>query len=137
MARIKGVDRHRRRLKAMATRTPAEVARALYVVGQEIEIDAEVSITKGSISGPNHVPSRPGEPPNADTRRLDTSIETVLISQNPPEVHVVSNAPYSAALEYGTSRMLERPFMRPAAQRKRRRVVEVVGNAASVVVRRG
>lgn len=137
MARIKGVDRHKQRLRAMREQTPREVARRLYIVGQEIEIDAEVSITRGSISGPNHVPSRPGEPPNADTRRLDTSTETVLVSQNPPEVHVISNAPYSAALEYGTSKMLERPFMRPAAQRKRRRAVEVVGEAVSFTVRKG
>lgn len=121
----------------MRDRTPAEVARALYVAGQEIEIDAEISITKGSISGPNHVPSRPGEPPNADTRRLDTSIDTFVISQKPPTVHVISQAPYSAALEYGTSRMAERPFMRPAALRKRRRVTELVGGAVSTVVRKG
>lgn len=129
MASVKGADRHRRRLKNISLKTAGEVARALYAGGQEIELEAETSITTGSISGAGHVPSAPGEPPNADTRLLDTSIETTLESVDPPLVHVTSNAPYSAALEYGTSKMAERPFMRPALKKKKARVVALVAAA--------
>lgn len=91
----------------------------LYVIGQRIELDAELSITTGSVSGAGHVASAPGEPPNRDTGLLDTSIETTFAGEN--QVHVTSNAPYSAALEFGTSKMAERPFMRPAVEKNRGR----------------
>lgn len=145
----------------MAQRTPQEVARALYSAGQLIELDAERSITAGSISGKGHIPSNPGEPPNADTRFLDSNIETEI--GGPGLVTVTSKAPYSAALEYGSKRtagtkavrsfseksgkqgpiLMEygdsttpaRPFMRPATERNRRKVVEMVGDAVNITIR--
>lgn len=124
---------HSDRLKRMAQRTPQEVARALYSAGQLIELDAERSITAGSISGANHIPSAPGQPPNADTRFLDSNIETEI--GGPGLVTVTSRANYSAALEYGTSRMAARPFMRPATERNRRKVVELVGDAINITIK--
>lgn len=124
---------HSDRLKRMAQRTPRQVAAALYEAGQLIELDAERSITAGSVSGANHVPSAPGQPPNADTRFLDSNIETEI--GGPGLVTVTSKAPYSAALEYGTSRMAARPFMRPATERNRRKVVEMVGDAVNITIR--
>ena len=98
MVKITGVDRHLNRMKRMDS-VEEVVSKALYVAGQMIEADAEISITEGSISGKGHIPSKPGEPPNADTRLLDTNIRTDVISTNPPKVEVSSNAPYSAHLE--------------------------------------
>lgn len=118
----------------MAQRTPQQVAKTLYAAGQLIEADAEQSITAGSISGAGHIPSLPGQPPNADTRFLDTNIETEI--GGPGIVTVTSKAPYSAALEYGTSKMAARPFMRPATERNRKKVAKMVGDAVSVTVRR-
>lgn len=124
---------HSDRLKRMAQRTPQAVARALYAGGQLIELDAERSITAGSISGAGHIPSAPGQPPNADTRFLDSNIETSV--GGPGLVKVTSHAPYSAALEYGTSKMAARPFMRPAAERNRDEVVRLVGEAINITVK--
>ena len=130
------VDRHARRLQKMAQRTAKEVLAGLYVAGQEIEIYAEHSITEGSISGAGHIPSLPGQPPNADTRLLDGSIETTIVARGDnPVVHVTANAPYAAFLEFGTSKMAERPFMRPAAKAKEKRVAELVKNATARVIR--
>lgn len=103
------------------------VDRALYAAGQAIEIEAEISITAGSVSGKGHVPSAPGQPPNADTRLLDTNINTVVVG--PGRVNVESTAPYSAFLEFGTSRMEARPFMRPAAEKKRPEAVDLIRRA--------
>jgi HK97 gp10 family phage protein len=64
---------------------------------------------------------------------LDSNIDTTVVGQG--VVEVTSNAPYSAALEFGTSRMAERPFMRPAAAKKRGRVVQLVGQAVDRLVR--
>lgn len=125
--------KHSDRLKRMAARTPQEVARALYSAGQLIELDAERSITSGAVSGKNHIPSNPGQPPNADTHFLDSNIETEI--GGPGLVTVTSKANYSAALEYGTSRMAARPFMRPAVERNRKKVVQMVGDAVNVTIK--
>lgn len=124
---------HSDRLKRMAARTPQQVARALYAAGQLIELDAERSITAGAVSGAGHVPSLPGQAPNADTHFLDSNIETRI--GGPGVVEIVSLAPYSAALEFGTSRISPRPFMKPAAERNRRKVVELVGEAVNITIR--
>lgn len=126
MAELSGAEKHLKRLKQAVEKNPRLILQALYVAGQEIEIEAERSITNGSISGAGHIPSLPGQPPNADTRFLDTHIETTIQNQNPPLVHVTSQAGYSAFLEFGTSKMAERPFMRPALAKKRARLGQLV-----------
>lgn len=130
MARITGLKNVLQKLQRMrGSQKNAQVVAALYSIGQRIELDAEISITAGSISGKDHVPSLPGQPPNADTRHLDTNIETYIQSRYPPTVHVESRAEYSAALEYGTSKMAERPFMRPALQKNSKEVGRAVASA--------
>lgn len=137
MAKIRGHKEHSARLARLASREMDDaVYRGLYAGGQIIEIEAEISITAGSISGKDHVPSRPGEPPNADTRLLDTSIETTG-QRAAMKVRVTSNAPYSRSLEEGTSKMAARPFMGPAARKKRAEVVELVQRNISRAVRKG
>lgn len=124
MARVIGAGKHTNRLLYMSRHSAMEVAKRLYKAGQDIELDAEFSITAGSVSGKGHVPSKPGEPPNADTRHLDTNIETKLVDTYRPSVTVTSHAEYSAALEYGTEKMAARPFMRPALEKNKKQVVE-------------
>lgn len=64
--------------------------------------------------------SQPGEPPASDTGNpLDKSIVSTRISrrnENPAKAAFGSTASYAAHLEYGTSRMAPRPFMRPARE---------------------
>jgi HK97 gp10 family phage protein len=49
-------------------------------------------------------------------------------------VEVSANAPYAAALEFGTSKMAERPYMRPAVARKRKEAIALVRKAVRDVV---
>lgn len=132
---LPGSEKHMARLRRMQADAPRSVAGALYRAGQMIELEAERSITAGSVSGKGHVPSAPGQPPNRDTGRLDGAIDTVLIAQSPPTVEVTSRAPYSAALEYGTSKMAERPFMRPAALKSRDDVTRLVQEAVNITIK--
>lgn len=125
MAKITGVEQHVSHLEGMIS--PEAIKRiggALFTTGQLIQTTAQHSITTGSVGGKEHIPSRPGEPPNADTGTLDRQIETVQVE--PLKVEVSSNAPYAAFLEYGTSRMEERPYMRPALRKCRHILVERV-----------
>lgn len=136
MSRIIGAARHAQRLLGLRRGADARVARALMQAGHDIEMDAELSITRGSISGPGHIPSAPGEPPNADTRFLDGNIETKLERPAPPKVSVTSHAPYSAALEYGTEKMEARPYMRPALEKNREAIAKYVKGGINAVIRR-
>lgn len=131
---LKGAKAHIARLNRLAG--PAmerAVGSALFAAGQKIQVEAQLSITRGAVSGKNHVPSKPGQPPNADTHFLANNIETV--QKEPLVVEVSSNAPYSAPLEFGTSRMAARPFMRPARDKMRPAAEELVVKAVRKVVR--
>jgi len=129
---LPGAKAHSARLKRISSpQTVERVGRALFKAGKVIESEAKLLITTGAVSGKNHVPSKPGEPPNNDTGGLKNGIETTQPA--PLVVHVTSTAPYALALEKGTSKMAERPYMAPAVARKRdevtRYIRQVVKNA--------
>lgn len=121
-------------LKKLVGNLDREVSKALFTAGEVVEGEAAHSITTASAGGQKggkhqHVRSRPGESPNAETGVLDRNIETVQVE--PFRVEVSSNAPYSAALEFGTSKMAARPFMRPAIQVTRKKVQQIIADAVS------
>jgi HK97 gp10 family phage protein len=124
-----------KQLEGVKARARPLLRRALYAAGQMMEVDAETSITRGSISGAGHVPSAPHEPPNADTRYLDTNIDTKVTGEDPIRVEVTSHAPYSAALEWGTSKMIERPYMRPAFEKNKDKMAELIQQALERAIR--
>jgi HK97 gp10 family phage protein len=112
-----------------------EVGKALFAGGDRIRVTAQISITAGAVSGKFHVASSPGSAPNQDTGVLGNNIENVQVA--PLLVEVSSNAPYSAALELGTSRMEARPFMAPARDQERDAVERLVVEAVKRVAKRG
>lgn len=130
MAKITGRERVVARLNgAIGEKAIRFVGQALYAGGDMIRAEAVHLITAGSVSGKNHVPSAPGEPPNRDTGVLDTHIETTQVA--PLKVEVSSNAPYAVALEAGTSKMAARPYMGPAVRAKRKEVIALVRQAVT------
>jgi HK97 gp10 family phage protein len=135
MPRITGKQRTSDRLNGLAGREKVElVGKALFAGADLIKVEAAHLITEGAVSGAAHVPSKPGEPPNEDTGLLRSRIE---VHQTAPlTVQVSSNAPYAVELEFGTSKMAERPYMRPATKRKRKEVVALVRRAVSIATRR-
>ena len=114
---MKGREAHRQRLKKLSGPDVVKAAgRVLYVGADMIRAEAFRSISAGSVSGKGHVPSNPGEPPNRDTGVLQANLKAELVA--PLEAQVTSEAPYAAALEFGTSRMEARPYLRPARDKK-------------------
>jgi HK97 gp10 family phage protein len=135
MPKITGKARVAARIRAIASEEVVRaVGAALFVGGELVRAEASHMITEGAVSGKNHVPSLPGNPPLEDTGTLRTHIETTQVA--PLKVEVSSNAPYSAALEFGTSKMAERPFMSPALQRKRKEVAEGIRRAVNEAIKR-
>ena len=111
-----------------------EVGRALFVAGDRIRVAAQISITTDAVSGKNHVPSTAPNPPNQDTGVLSNNIENVQVE--PLLVEVSSNAPYSAALELGSSKIAARPFMAPARDKERGNAEKLVMEAVKRVAKR-
>lgn len=128
MVKISGAKIHTDRLKRMSgARTKSLTDKALYAAGNMIQVEAQVSITTGAIQGAGHIPAPAGSPPNANTGELHTNIFTVVVGPN--RVNVEATAPHAIFQEFGTSRMLARPFMSPAAFKKRKEANELIAEA--------
>lgn len=139
MAKITGADKHLKRLRGMRN-VAKQVVTALYDAGMDIQDDAQASIMAGSVSGKGHVPSAPGTPPNNDMGDLHDSIVTTVQTQSPPTIHVTAGgpkAPYAVVHEFGGSKHPERPFMRPATEKNRKKVGQKVAAAVKIAVRKG
>jgi phage gpG-like protein len=76
-----------------------QLGAAVYVVAGDVQADAQISLSTGSVSGKNHTPSAPGTPPNSDTGALANSIEVERVT----DIHarVVVHSPYGAIQELG------------------------------------
>lgn len=111
-------------IESLKSKAEAETARAVRATAQAIRNDAIISIkshlsagnvyTRGTVK---HVASKPGSPPNQDRGTLTRNIRVTMNDDLTADVS--SNAPYSAALEFGTSNMAARPFMTPAVEGQR------------------
>jgi HK97 gp10 family phage protein len=129
MVKIRGAAWFQAKLGRLASPDATRsIGRALFRAGQLVEQKAGELITEGSVSGKGHVPSRPGEPPQNDTDVLARAIETAHEREEAGRlvVEVSSNALYAAALEYGTSKMAERPYMRPALAARKDEVAALI-----------
>ncbi|GLI99124.1 HK97-gp10 family putative phage morphogenesis protein [Sphingobium sp. BS19] len=133
MARLTGGDGYSRKIKRIGPEAVKQVGAVLFVAGEMVQVDAQISITSGSVSGAGHIPSAPGEAPNNDTGVLANNIETT--QRAPLIVEVSSNAPYARHLEYGTSRMGERPYMRPALDKNRTEIKAMITGAVNKAIR--
>jgi len=72
----------------------------------------------------NHTASAPGKPPNSDTGYLASHI-FIDKDNDGNGASVESQADYSESLEFGTSKMAARPFMQPALEENRKRIVQM------------
>ncbi len=129
---ISGLQKHFDRLNPKQIQLAAKAG--LWAGANEVKVEAQLSITRGSVSGKGHVASKPGEAPNNDTGVLKNNIET--ISTGPLTIEVHSKAPYAVALEYGTSKMADRPYMRPAAKKMKPVVAAIIKERLDNTLRR-
>ena len=111
-------------IESLKSKAEAETARAVRATAQAIRNDAIISVkshlsagevyTRGTVK---HVASKPGSPPNQDRGTLTRNIRVTMNDDLTADIS--SNAPYSAALEFGTSNIDARPFMTPAVEGQR------------------
>lgn len=118
--RFKGADAHLKHMRNMTLGMRKEAQKLIYTLADMHATEAAISITTGAVSGANHVPSSPGEAPNADTHGLDRSIH--VERTGPLTAQSIADAPYAARLEFSDERVAERPFKRPAATKIKKAV---------------
>ena len=75
----------------------------------------------------SHQASRAGEPPATDTGFLISQITTDVKQHTDGSVvgQIISAAPYSKHLEFGTTQMMARPFMQPALRKNKKRILSI------------
>lgn len=141
-AKIIGLTELFKNIGAAKNEAEREVSRAVRATAQAIREDAVKSIaahksqgreyTRGSVK---HTASKAGSPPNQDRGTLARNIRVTM--NDDLTADVTSNAPYSEALEFGTSRMGARPFMTPASEGQRAKHKERLQRAAKNAASRG
>ena len=85
-----------------------------------------------------HYPSLPNNPPAVDTGTLRRSI-TFDVGTDESIINgrigsTVLDPPYGAYLEFGTSRMIQRPWLRPALERNREVIKEHIKEGVREIV---
>lgn len=139
MTRIRNLDKLMKRLNSITSRKAERMLGAVLFEGADmIAAEASHSITRGSAGGQSggkhqHVPSAPGEPPNEEFGDLRRGIETTQPETLVAEVS--SNAGHAVPLEFGTSRMEARPYLRPARDKKKREIRKRFAKQAERIVR--
>lgn len=81
------------------------------------------------VSKPGPPASLPGEPPHVDTGRLRQSLQPSVVREgNTIRGSVSTNVEYAPHLEYGTSKMEPRPFMRSTLAEQAEAVKQIMKN---------
>lgn len=138
--KTEGIDKLTRNIAAVDKKFASDLQELIDSTAQVLRTEIIRSIQRSPATGrayPKgkdaiHRASSAGNPPRTDEGELVRMI-TARVKQH--EAEVTSTAPYSANLEFGTSKMAARPFMFPAFERQmvgfRRKLAELmkkVGN---------
>ena len=130
--KIKGLEPTLKNLRLLQNGLDKELTNVLRGGGQLIRGEAIRSIQTGPKSGRTyekynprrtHKASAPGQAPASDTGNLVSQIMSVADGKN---TLVESSAEYSKFLEFGTSKMLPRPFLFPASEKSTKKIVQVL-----------
>ena len=130
--KIKGLEPTLKNLRLLQNGLDKELTNVLRGGGQLIRGEAIRSIQTGPKSGRTyekynprrtHKASAPGQAPASDTGNLVSQIMSVADGKN---TLVESRAEYSKFLEFGTSKMLQRPFLFPASEKSTKKIVQVL-----------
>ena len=133
---IKNLNSFKRNLqKKMTTNARKNVKIAVTRGTSLVENEAKESIAQGGTGKTyekynprrTHTASKSGQPPATDTGFLISQITMNVKSQTNGSVvgQVISAAPYSKALEFGTTTMDARPFMQPALEKNKKKIVSI------------
>jgi HK97 gp10 family phage protein len=138
---VVGLDELTATLAQYGQRAEKEISNVVRITAFDVEADAIKSIQRGTKSGRTyekfkprrtHRASAPGEAPAGDTgdlaRRITAEKEREL------QWSVGTDLPYGRFLEFGTMKIAERPWLRPAIEKNRalfrKRIVVAIEKAS-------
>ena len=138
---IRGLDEFMRRLDGLSAVTRDEtIGTALLAGALVLEGYAKVAIANPPKTGKiykhgkvAHQASAPGEAPATDTGFL---VNTIQSKRDGAEARVDVYSDYAAALEFGSSKMAARPYLRPAMDEHKDAIIEAVASNFEAAIQR-
>lgn len=137
---VSGLEKALEVLRKAETELQEPIKDTLKGGAQLIRGEAIKSIQSGSKTGRTykrynptrtHRASAPGEAPASDTGNL---VSNIMVQEKGDSIEVQSNAEYSKFLEYGTSKMEARPFLFPAYEMSREKIVQAIFKKVSQTI---
>ena len=138
--KVSGLEKALEVLRKAETELQEPIKDTLKGGAQLIRGEAIKSIQPGSKTGRTykrynptrtHRASAPGEAPASDTGNL---VSNIMVQEKGDSIEVQSNAEYSKFLEYGTSKMEARPFLFPAYEMSREKIVQAIFKKVSQTI---
>lgn len=141
---IEGVDQVIAAFERFGEVGHRHAATAVRATAEKIRSDAVRSIQRGPKTGivyereggqnlsETHQASAPGEPPATDTGAL---VSNSSVKQEGIQATVAFNQEYASDLEYGTMKILPRPFLQPAVDKNTRFLFDKLKRAIEKSVR--
>ena len=126
LARLSGRERRQAQadgLEAGARVYEAEVKALLQTPG------SGETYTRGSVT---HVASAPGQPPAIDTGTLINSVQ--VDEATPVQAIIATHTDYAEYLEFGTSHMAPRPYMRPPLDEHEGEILDAIRSEVAAFV---
>lgn len=141
-ASIKGADKLIKKLRQLQEASLKEINQAISESVIEMHNETKLAIQapsqgrtyqRGSVT---HVASAPGDAPNIDTGRLINSIFFDIDRGQLVGTFGTRGVDYAKHLEYGTSRMEARPFIRPTFEKHKRTAEKRIRKAILDAIRK-
>lgn len=127
--KLLGMEKVLKRMGQMPDKVKPEVTQALVAAGFRVQRTAKRSI-QNSPADPDTGRSKPGNPPKTDTGRLVNSIFVHLEEYKDRSVVFIGTTVfYGRELEFGTTKILARPWLQPAIEANRKENVRALAEA--------
>lgn len=131
--RVRNLSSLQAKVKRLDGGIKSAVVKALRKLANPIKRDIQKELRKRK-SGPIITRYRPQRrvkvslPNEAPARDLGLLVNSISVEVDPTQFNMViaASAPYARELEYGTRRMLPRPFLRPALARWRAPIIAAI-----------
>jgi len=143
--KLTGVRDFQTQMRKLGSSFNEAVENGVWVTAQEVRTYAIKSIQEASPGKPvkrqrqsgkgtrPHIAAAVGQAPNSDTGKLVASIPTDKIESG---YRVGSNLPYATYLEFGTKKMGARPWLQPAVQANRKKLIENIQKVVDIYIDR-
>lgn len=133
---LKHIRMTQQKVETQLGKTIAQCCATIQREAQESMRDTAIDYSK-TYGKKGHHPSQEGNPPAVDTGTLRRSITYTVDEKNLVGYvgSVLNDPPYGVYLEYGTSRMKPRPWLKPATEKSLETIKKLMAGAVKVAIK--